>query len=346
MSARDAARAGGPGGPRSPDSGDDQAVFVEAAARLHFGVLDLGGALGRWFCGIGAAAPAPSLLVSARPTQSLHVEGEDAERAADFARRFQTHFRITRGARVSVHRARPPHAGLGSGTQLALAVARALSEIHGIDADASALARAVGRGERSAIGTWTFAGGGLVVEGGRRPAREECGPLLARLPFPPSWQCVLAVPDAIRGLHGADEAAAFAKLPPPPDRDAERVAHLVLMALLPALVESDLTTFGAALSEIQSITGRWFAPAQGATFAPGPAEELVRRMAEWGASGVGQSSWGPAVYGIVNGREAGVELADRVRDLFARSGAGAVYEGPFHAEGARVWRTPVHTLLR
>jgi hypothetical protein len=36
-----------------------------------------------------------------------------------------------------------------------------------------------------------FAGGGLVVEGGRRAKSDECGPLIARLPFPPSWRCVV-----------------------------------------------------------------------------------------------------------------------------------------------------------
>ena len=62
----------------------DTAVFVETAARLHFGVLDLGGTLGRLFGGIGAAAPAPTLLVSARPAATLEVTGEDAaDRAAD-----------------------------------------------------------------------------------------------------------------------------------------------------------------------------------------------------------------------------------------------------------------------
>jgi beta-RFAP synthase len=274
--------------------------------------------------------------VSARAAEELRVEGEDAQRAGEFARRFLAHRGLERGAGVFVHRALPPHAGLGSGTQLALAVARALATLNDIEADATELAHAVGRGERSAIGTWTFAGGGLVVEGGRRQGVRAGGPLLARLPFSPSWRCVLAVPDATRGIHGADETAAFAKLPPPPARDAERVAHLVLMSLLPALVESDLQTFGRALSEIQIITGRWFAPVQGATFAPGPSEELVRRMAEWGACGVGQSSWGPAVYGIVDGPDAAVELADRVRELLARSGAGSVYEGPFQTEGARV----------
>src|SRR5262249_25362530 len=56
-------------------------VFVEASARLHFGVLDWGGSLGRWFGGIGAAAPEPTLLLSARPDRGLNVEGEDADRA-------------------------------------------------------------------------------------------------------------------------------------------------------------------------------------------------------------------------------------------------------------------------
>ena len=118
------------------------------------------------------------------------------------------------------------------------------------------------------------------------------------------------------------------------------------MALLPALAEADLTTFGAALTEIQEMTGRWFAPVQGGTFAPGPSEDLVRRMAEWGASGVGQSSWGPAVYGVVDGEDAGRRLAERVRDALGT--AGTVYEGPFRTSGARVWRASrdANTLAR
>ena len=236
------------------------------------------------------------------------------------------------------------HAGLGSGTQLALAVARALAELYDTPTDAPALARAVGRARRSAVGTWTFAGGGLVVEGGRRPESDDVAPLLARLPFPPPWRCVVAVPDSAPGISGTDEEAAFAKLPSPPERDVERVAHLVLMALLPALADADLATFGRALTAIQVITGRWFAPVQGGTFAPGPSGELVRRMTEWGAVGVGQSSWGPAVYGIVEGEDACVRLAERVRA--ALGSLGTVYEGSFPTEGARVWRGQVQAVAR
>jgi beta-RFAP synthase len=313
------------------------AVFVEAPARLHFGVLDLRGSLGRWFGGIGAAAPGPTLCVSASAASTLDVSGPNAERATELAKTFLAHYQLTAGVRLHVERALPEHAGLGSGTQLALAIARAVAEVHGVNAETSELACVMGRGRRSGIGTWTFAGGGLVVEGGHRPDAPGIAPLLARVPFPPSWRCVVAVPTPARGISGDAEAAAFAGLPPPPERDVERVAHLVLMGLLPALADADIASFGAALTAIQAITGQWFAPAQGGTFASGPGEELVRRMAEWGAAGVGQSSWGPAVYGVVDGEEAGRRLADRVRSVLSPD--GLVHVGPFRAEGARVWRS-------
>ena len=314
----------------------DLPVYVEASARLHFGVLDLRGSLGRWFGGIGAAAPAPSVLVSADRSDRLRVDGADADRAETFAARVLQHHGIDGGARIRVHRALPSHAGLGSGTQLALAVGRALAELYAIDTDPPALARAVGRARRSAIGTWTFARGGLVVEGGRHRDRDECGPLLVRMSFPADWRCVIAIPHSDSGVSGTIEDEAFANLPAPSEPETERVAHLVLMALLPALADDDLDAFGRALSQIQEITGRWWAAVQGSTFAPGASEDLVRRMAAWGAPGVGQSSWGPTVYGIVRGDDAAAELAARL--AHALGTGGEVYRGPFRSEGARVWR--------
>jgi beta-RFAP synthase len=311
-------------------------VFVEAPARLHFGVLDLRGDLGRRFGGIGAAVPAPSLLLEARPAAELRAEGPDAARALAFARRFAAHHGLDLRLHFCLHRSIPAHAGLGSGTQLGLAVARASAELSGLATDVGSLARAVDRGRRSAVGTWTFALGGFVLEGGRTSDPDRIAPLLARLPFPAAWRCVVAVPRGQPGLAGDEEAAAFARLPPPGARDVERVAHLVLMQLLPALVEADLAGFGAALGEVQRISGSWFAPAQGGVFAPGETRELVERLREWGAAGVGQSSWGPAVYGIVGDAAAGSALAERVRAVLGPG--GAVYEGGFSARGARVWR--------
>jgi len=313
-----------------------ETVHVEAHGRLHFGVLDLRGSLGRWFGGIGAAAPAPVLRLTARAADRVMAEGPDSARAVEFASRFLQHHQLAGGAHIVIEQALPPHTGLGSGTQLALAVGRALAEIYSIPTDPVALSLAVGRARRSAIGTWIFSGGGLMVEGGHAREREGCGPLIARIELPAEWHCVLAIPSGQAGLSGSAEAHAFSTLPEPPQREVERVAHLVLMALLPAAADGDLRTFGQALTEIQQINGRWFTAAQGDTFAPGLPRTLIDLMLAGGAAGAGQSSWGPAVYGIVDGKVAADALADRVGA--ALGSAGTVYSGPFPRTGARVSR--------
>jgi beta-ribofuranosylaminobenzene 5'-phosphate synthase len=311
-------------------------VFVAAPARLHFGVLDLRGDLGRRFGGMGAAVPEPALLLEARRASRLAAEGPDAERALAFARRFAAHHRLKLDVHFCLHRVIPPHAGLGSGTQLALAVARALAELYELPTDVVALAQAVDRGRRSAVGTWTFAHGGFVLEGGRPSAGDQVAPLLVRLAMPATWRCVVVVPHGTPGLAGEEEAAAFACLAAPAARQVERVAHLVLLQLLPALVEADLVAFGAALSEVQHITGGWFAGVQGGVFARGATDELIAELRAWGAAGVGQSSWGPALYGIVGDDAAARTIVERARA--ALGPRGAVYAGPFSAGGARVWR--------
>jgi beta-RFAP synthase len=314
-------------------------LFIEAAARLHFGVLDLRGSLGRRFGGLGAAIPRPSLLLEAGAADTLSVTGLEAERVEEFARRFLGHHGVAGGASLELHRAIPRHSGLGSGTQLGLAVARALAELHHLPSDPLSLAQAVSRGRRSAIGTYSFAYGGFILEGGHRPQERTVAPLLGRYDVPESWRCVVAVPPGEPGLSGEAESTAFERLPAPPERDPERVAHLVLMQLLPALVEGDLAGFGSALTAIQQVTGAWFAPSQGGIFAPGLGPELIERMAGWGALGVGQSSWGPAVYGLVEGDERGRALAERVAGFLA--GRGLVFEGGFARHGARLaWGRP------
>ena len=228
----------------------EEAVFVEAPARLHFGVLDLRGTMGRWFGGIGAAAPAPTLLVSASHADELRVEGEECARATEFARRLLAHVQ-ERGvlrhcpapACACTARCRPTPDWAPAPSS------RWPSRVHWQTCTASMPTpprwhALMGRARRSAIGTWTFAGGGLVVEGGRRVGQDESAPLLARLPFPPSWRCVVAVPHARAGVSGPAETRAFAELAPPPEGDVERVAYLVLMALLPALVEADIECSG------------------------------------------------------------------------------------------------------
>jgi beta-ribofuranosylaminobenzene 5'-phosphate synthase len=308
------------------------AVRVEAPARLHMGMLDASGEAPRRFGGLGMAVRRPAVVLEARQSGELTVEGPDAERALAVAERCREAFGGGRGARLRVLEAIPPHVGLGSGTKLALAVTAALAALAGRSPDPPAMARTAGRGARSAVGLWTFALGGLVVEGGRRHGADDPSPLLMRHAMPDAWRCVLAIPAAEPGLSGGAEEAAFADLRPDPARSAE-IAQVVLTALLPALVERDLPEFGTALTRLQRLVGETFAPAQGGTFHP-RAAALVDALLRHGAAGAGQSSWGPAAYGVVGSEQEGQELA---RSLEAELGPGGGAEVvQFDNAGARV----------
>jgi beta-ribofuranosylaminobenzene 5'-phosphate synthase len=296
------------------------------------GMLDASGEGARRFGGLGVAVSRPAVVVEASASDELTVEGPDTERVLAVAERCRAALGDRRSARVRVLEAIPPHVGLGSGTKLALAVTAALSALAGRSPDPAAMARTAGRGARSAVGLWTFALGGLVVEGGRRRGVEGPAPLLVRHAMPDEWRCVLAIPAAEPGLSGGAEEAAFADLRPDPARSAE-IAHIVLTALLPALVERDLLEFGDALTRLQRLVGDAFAPIQGGTFHP-RAGALVDALLRHGAAGAGQSSWGPAVYGLVGSEQHGDDLARRLQ---AEVGAGGRVEVVrFDNRGARV----------
>jgi beta-ribofuranosylaminobenzene 5'-phosphate synthase len=307
-------------------------VRVEAPARLHMGMLDVAGGGARRFGGLGVAVSRPAAVVEASASDDVTAEGPDAERALAVARRCQEALGLAGGARVRVLEAIPAHVGLGSGTKLALAVTAAMAAVTGQRLDPPALARAAGRGARSAVGLWTFVHGGLVVEGGVRPGVEQPAPLLARHAVPDEWRCVLVIPHAEPGLSGQAEEEAFAQLRPGSDR-AALIAQLVLTSLLPGLAEGEVTEFGAALTHVQRLVGESFASVQGGVFhrQAGPLVDALLRL---GAAGAGQSSWGPAVYGVVGDDQAGRELASHMDAELG--GGGRVELIRFDNRGARV----------
>jgi beta-ribofuranosylaminobenzene 5'-phosphate synthase len=306
-------------------------VRVTAPARLHMGLLDVVGEGSRRFGGLGLAVERPVTVVEASEADGLSVDGPEAERALAAARRCREALGLAGGAHVRVLEAIPAHSGLGSGTKLALAVSAALATLGGRSPAPAELARAAGRGARSAVGLWTFALGGFVVEGGRRAGSEEPAPLLVRYDMPEEWRCVLVVPAAQPGLSGPAEEEAFASLRPDAER-AALIAQLVLTALLPALVERDVAELGAALTRLQRLVGDAFAAVQGGTFHP-RAGALVDALLRHGAAGAGQSSWGPAVYGIVGSEAQGRELVARMEP---EVGGGTVELVGFDNGGARI----------
>ncbi len=301
----------------SDAAGGGATAEVATTARLHLGFLDLEGALGRRFGSVGLSLdqPATVLRLAHADTDGAatdRVDGPDGARALAMLGTARAALGIGAAHRLQVRSAMPAHAGLGSGTQLALAVAAALRRLHGLPADTRADARSLGRGRRSGVGIGLFDQGGLVVDGGPG-AGGALPPILARLPVPDGWRVILVLDRAGAGLSGAGETAAFAQLPPMPATDPGALCRLVLMQLLPALAEADLPRFGDALTRMQERLGDHFAPAQGGSrFSSRPVGAAVAALGARGATGLGQTSWGPTGFAFVAGDTAARRLADEL----------------------------------
>ncbi len=308
-------------------------VWVEAPARLHLGLIDLRGDLGRRFGGLGAALVRPRVRVGVRLGPEGRSEGPDVQRGLEFARRFLRHHGIEEKVIVRVEEVIPAHVGLGSGTQLALAVARGLAELCEIEADAPALAAAVGRTARSSVGTWLFQHGGFVVEGGRRPNGPPAAPLVFQRPLPTDWRCVIAIPPVNRGLSGEPEESAFRVLARPSAETVGAIARLVLTVALPALIEVDPVGFGAAITGVQRHVGDCFREVQGGRFAHAQVARLVEDFERLRAHGAGQSSWGPAAFALAADEEQATELLASARDRLGPDGVAFITA--FDNRGAR-----------
>jgi beta-RFAP synthase len=274
-------------------------VAVTAPARLHLGFLDLAGDLGRRYGSLGLALEEVGTTVSVARADALCVTGAEAPRARRHAQAMARRFGLSDRVAVTIDRAIPAHAGLGSGTALALAVGAGMARLEGVAIAPPDIARALGRGERSGIGIAAFDRGGVVLDGGQAPGGGTPPPILARHDFPEAWRVILVQDPAFQGKHGAAEIAAFASLPPFPAARAAELCRLALMQALPALAERDVGGFGAAVSAIQAAVGDHFAPAQGGRFASPAVAEALSWLEAQGAAGIGQSSWGPTGFALV-----------------------------------------------
>jgi beta-RFAP synthase len=294
------------------------AVRVTTGSRLHFGLLSLSADAPRRFGGVGLMVDLPELVVTATSAPRWSFDGPLKERAAMFAARV-LEGATTGPARVVVERAPPEHVGLGAGTQLALAVARAISSA---DFAAGELARRVDRGLRSALGVHGFERGGFLVDGGKRTA--DLAPLVSRADFPEAWRIVLARPAVPLGRHGDEERRAFADLSRGSPGTTDALCRLVLLGLLPALGELDVAAFGEALYEFNRRVGELFAPVQGGLYAGTEVAELVSWFRDRGVPGVGQSSWGPTVFAVVGDAARAEHLAAELRKDHGAEGVDVI----------------------
>jgi beta-RFAP synthase len=303
-------------------------VTVTVPARLHLGFLDLNGGLGRRFGSIGLAINGLKTSITFNAASQPQVTGPESERVRGYLQAMQRALDIENTCHVRIDEVVPAHAGLGSGTQIALAVAAGVRRFHGLPLDVRGDAIRLERGARSGVGIGLFDHGGLVVDGGRGPL-TTAAPVVSRMPFPEQWRILVVLDPHRQGVHGPDEREVFSKLAPSSDGQAAHLCRLVLMKALPALAERDIAGFGSAINEMQVLLGDYFAASQGGSrFSSPDVAAALAALEDEGAYGIGQSSWGPTGFAFAPSAEEANRLVEsiyrqpRCRDLDIRTVAG------------------------
>lgn len=327
---------------------DTRRVIVETPSRIHVSLIDMHGGLGRVDGGIGITLDDPGILIEAEAAPALSVAGCDPasrERIARAAEETLRELGLAGSVAITVRKSFPSHVGLGSGSQIAIAVAKAVAELHDRHLTARELASITGRGGTSGIGTAAFDHGGFIIDGGHRfgaggekadfrPSSASRGvsppPVIARHEFPTDWKILLAIPNVPAGANGGPEADIFRTYCPVPLDEVQALTHEVLMRMLPGLVERDLDLFGSAINTVQ---GLGFKKVE-LGLQPAVVHGLLDTLRSAGAAGAGMSSFGPAVYAIGDTDMKAMERA--ARTCMDSSGGGTALITTARNSGAAV----------
>ncbi len=287
-------------------------ISVIAPARLHMGFIDLSGALGRQFGSIGVALNEISTRVTISDAKQRNVSGFSVERAENCLELLCRSLQVSDQLHVHIEEAIPEHVGLGSGTQMSLAIGMALSGFYGLGLSVRDIAALTYRGQRSGIGIGVFEQGGLVVDGGRGD-NTITPPVLSHMDVPEDWRFILVFDERGQGLHGQQEVQAFKELPPYAQQEAQRLCYLLLMQGLPAVAENDIAKFGDAITQLQQSVGEHFASVQGGVFTSAEVAEAINWFQEQGAVAIGQTSWGPTGFCAIAGADLAESLVQQAK---------------------------------
>ncbi|MFX0133925.1 MAG: beta-ribofuranosylaminobenzene 5'-phosphate synthase [Candidatus Hodarchaeota archaeon] len=313
-------------------------IKLTTPSRLHFSLIDLSGDLGRVDGGIGVALNYPNVILEASslPNNDIIVNnGYNSELIYDFAKTVFKHLEIDGGIDFNLLSSIPRHVGLGSKTQLSLAVAFAINYIFNKGKTVFELAKIVKRGGTSGIGVNVFQKGGFILDAGHTfgknkqknsflPSRASDAPpppALLHYMVPENWQFVIALPNIRDEIEGLKEINVFQNTCPISKEEVGAVSRLILMVLLPGLHEKDIEVFGNGLSELQNVGFK----KQEVNIQPTIIKELIQFMADNGAYGSGISSFGCTTYGLVEGIENAKKLEQKTKEFLNKNGGGKVF---------------------
>lgn len=325
---------------------------VRTGCRLHFGLMEVAAGAPHRFAGLGLMLARPGFVLNF--AESADSVGQTLENIIDEEIRHRMRAVVALrpsppSCRIGLCDQLPLHSGLGGGTQLACAVALGLELLKRrsagnecIDArnhttvpqtsegdwlpvsklqlqlTPSWLVQNAARGLRSAVGLTGFLKGGLLLDEGysEEPNSEQFHRSVtstSRL-LPANWRVVLVIPNRQERVHGRQEAKLIEELGSRPYRQSAHMLGLARRIFELASSEEEFVTFTETLDQYMELGARLFSPYQGGLYNGEEVSLAVQLARAAGLRGVGQSSWGPTVFGFAENEPQAFQSAQAVRD--------------------------------
>ena len=294
-----------------------KSYLLTAPSRLHFGFLDFQNLEGHAFGSFGLALDKPCLKIQLDSSQDFKVEGDSAQRALAFAQQSFAQHHCSPYGYFNILNAIPEHSGLGSGTQMALAIGHLVALLCGEKVKSTEIAQQTGRGKRSGIGLGAFDCGGFLVDGGKRD--EKPPDITIRYAFPEEWKIILISNALGNNIHGDKEVRWFSELPSFSRACAGVLCRHLLLGILPALIQRDYQNFAKMLRSMQNTIGDYFSAVQGHRYADQGVREVLEYLHGQGIECIGQSSWGPTGFAIVENPESAEQVVAQLEQKFANA---------------------------
>ncbi|MFW9824893.1 MAG: beta-ribofuranosylaminobenzene 5'-phosphate synthase family protein, partial [Candidatus Thorarchaeota archaeon] len=306
-------------------------------------LIDENGYTGRVDGGIGLMLDRPNVVFEAsNNAKEFKIEAhkyyrESIEVINEIASKVFKLFNISnKNFHFNLKRYFPSHVGLGSKTQLSLAIISAITKLKKFERlSVEQLTQFVERGGTSGIGWRGFEMGGFILDGGHdfghgkekenflpSSASSNTNPAitLIRHDIPKNWRFVLVIPNVKKGAYGDEEVRVFQNYAPIPQNEVNEVSHQIIMKIIPGIVKNDLKCFGDGLKRIQSIGFKKIE----INLQHQIVKDLLRFFEDYGLTAYGMSSFGPSVVGIVESDSEAEELLKTVQKN-QKNGGGHIY---------------------
>jgi beta-ribofuranosylaminobenzene 5'-phosphate synthase len=292
---------------------------ITTPCRIHATLIDMNGSIGRIDGGIGFTLSNPSWKIDFETTESPPIMIDVPKEVggnyidvlvSDVLKNFGS---SSDKARISikVRGIIPRHVGLGSKTQLALALGDGISRLLKLDntpLSKEILASIVKRGGTSGIGVTSYFHGGAIIDGGHEfgvgkekesflpssASSASPAPVLSRDDLPVGWRAVIGIPMLEKGAHDAEEVGIFKHYCPVPIAEVQQLSHVILMKLLPAIKQQRFNEICACINIFQN-TGfkKVEVDLRGKAY-----RRMLQDWRDAGAPCSGMSSFGPAIYSL------------------------------------------------